>query len=332
MSENGPGRAPGAALGHRPDMMPKTIDADPSWSGEIAAPSDDGAPAQNASERSGATLAAAPASAWLEAEARAATLVRRTTGAGLGDHLMAELGARSGARMLAIGAGASGVAIDVTVRVPGTALTCIDSKVEWLAPERQRARDLGLKAHFAALDLETVDLEPAAFDLVFCHATLHRVIELEALVNQIERTLRRGGVLVIIDVVTRNGYSMWPETREIVQAIWTTLPSRFRLNHTAYGTALIDDQIWEPDPPPGGVRTSRPEDIVRVVKSRFSTRHFVPYFSLSRRFFDSMYGPNYNLAVPLDKAVFDWIWALDVHYLATKRLRPETFFGVYRAA
>ena len=27
---------------------------------------------------------------------------------------------------------------------------------------------------------------------------------------------------------------------------------------------------------------------------------------------------------------FDWIWQLDLHYLAIKRLRPETFFGIYR--
>jgi len=28
--------------------------------------------------------------------------------------------------------------------------------------------------------------------------------------------------------------------------------------------------------------------------------------------------------------LIDWIWELDVHYLASKILRAETFFGIYR--
>ncbi len=48
--------------------------------------------------------------------------------------------------------------------------------------------------------------------------------------EQITRTLRPGGELITVDVVTRNGYRMWPETREVVHALWRTLPERFRLN------------------------------------------------------------------------------------------------------
>ena len=43
-----------------------------------------------------------------------------------------------------------------------------------------------------------------------------------------------------------------------------------------------------------------------------------------------MYGPNYELDKPLDKAIFDWIWALDRHYIESGALPPETFFGIYR--
>jgi hypothetical protein len=45
-----------------------------------------------------------------------------------------------------------------------------------------------------------------------------------------------------------------------------------------------------------------------------------------------MYGPSYDLTAPLDKAVFDWIWEMDVHHLAAGKLQPETFFGMYRPA
>jgi len=42
-----------------------------------------------------------------------------------------------------------------------------------------------------------------------------------------------------------------------------------------------------------------------------------------------MYGPNYDLSIPLDLAVFNWIWELDSHYLSNSTLKPETFFGIY---
>jgi hypothetical protein len=73
----------------------------------------------------------------------------------------------------------------------------------------------------------------------------------------------------------------------------------------------------------------RSEDIVPLLAASFTVRHFVPLLSLGRRFFDLMYGPNYDLERPLDRAVFDWIWELDCESIDEGRLRPETFFGVY---
>jgi hypothetical protein len=160
---------------------------------------------------------------------------------------------------------------------------------------------------------------------------LHRVMGLEALADQIELGLRRGGTLVAVELAARNDYRMWPETRQIAHSLWATLPAKYRLNHTAHGTPLIDDEIWEPEPRNNRGLDSRSEDVLPVLNGRFSREHYVPYFSLCRRFFDTMYGPNYDLREPLDLAIFNWIWQLDIHYLAAERLRPETFFAVYRA-
>jgi hypothetical protein len=45
-----------------------------------------------------------------------------------------------------------------------------------------------------------------------------------------------------------------------------------------------------------------------------------------------MYGPNYDLNLPLDRAIAEWVWELDQLVLAEGRLPPETFFGVFRPA
>src|SRR5947208_9402032 len=173
-------------------------------------------------------------SAWVEAETRASALIRQSTGNDLVGHLLERLCAHPGTRMLSLGSGPGGIEIELAQKAPEAELVCVDINPDLLRLGRQRAEALALKVQFAEGDLNTVALPPGAFDLVFCHAALHHVIELEALADQIKRTLRPGGVLITVDVVTRNGYLMWPETREVVQAVGKTLPVKFRLNHTAH--------------------------------------------------------------------------------------------------
>ena len=270
--------------------------------------------------------------AWIEAETRAASLIRAATGADLLGHLVQQLRQTAGTRLLSLGCGPGGIEIEVARHVPDAALLCLDINPDLLQLGRERAGAEGLGVEFAEADLNTVELPAAGFDIVFCHAALHHVIELERLTRQVARTLRPGGIFITVDVVTRNGYLMWPETREVVRAIWKALPAKFRVNHTVYPAPLIDDEVWEADMSAAGMECARSEAILPAIAACFRPVHYVPYFSLSRRFFDTMYGANYDLTAPLDKAVFDWIWEMDVYHLASGRLRPETFFGVYRPA
>jgi SAM-dependent methyltransferase len=270
--------------------------------------------------------------AWIEAETRASELIRQTTGDDLIGHLLGRLRRAPGAPMLSLGSGPGGVELEVARHVPASVIQCMDINPDLLQLGRERARAEALRVEFAEADLNTIDLPAAAFEIVFCHAALHHVIELERLMDEIARTLRPGGVFITVDVVTRNGYLMWPQTREMVAAIWKVLPARFRVNHTVYDAPLIDDEIWESDTSVAGMECARSEAILPAIAGRFEAVHYVPYFSLSRRFFDTMYGPSYDLTAPLDKAVFDWIWEMDVHHLAAGKLQPETFFGMYRPA
>ena len=50
---------------------------------------------------------------------------------------------------------------------------------------------------------------------------------------------------------------------------------------------------------------------------------------IARRFFDTKFGPNYDLREPLDLAIFNFIMQFDRYYLAAEILEPETFFGAY---
>lgn len=276
------------------------------------------------------TLLEPAPSSWDEVQARVASLIRSATGNDMPGHIVTRLTARPGVRMLSLGSGPGGLEFSFSEGAPGAHITCMDINPALIDIGRQRVRELGRDMRFEVADLNTVVLPPNEFDLVFCHASLHHIIELERLAEQIKRTLRPGGELITVDVVTCNGYRMWPETREVVRALWRVLPERFRINHTAYPEPRVDGEIWEMDTSAGSMECIRSEDILPILTQAFKTVHFVPFLSIGRRFLDTMYGPNYNLAAPLDKALSDWIWELDSHYIQSAQLRPETFFGVYR--
>ena len=267
--------------------------------------------------------------AWIEVETRAAALVRASTGADLLGHVLQRLRRAPGVRMLSLGSGPGGIEIELSRQAPDSSITCVDFNPNLVDLGRQRALQEGLRMDFQTGDLNRIDLDRSAFDIVFCHAALHHVLELERLAAQIHEALRPGGELITVDVSTQSGYLMWPETRAVVRDLFRTLPPRFRVNHTGYAEPRIDSEIWEADTSAGSMECIRSGDIIPILQGTFETRHFVPYFSISRRFLDTMYGPNYVLQAKLDNAILNWLWELDVHYLASRQLRPETFFGVF---
>jgi ubiquinone/menaquinone biosynthesis C-methylase UbiE len=267
---------------------------------------------------------------WVEVESRTRDLMSAASGDHTIGHLVTKLKQRPGVRMLSIGSGPGGTEICLAQHERGAEIVCLDVNPEVLELGRQRAKELNLNISFQTEDLNKVELPALEFDLVFCHAALHHLIELESLASQIKRTLRPNGELVVVDVITRNGYLMWPETRKVVSEIFKTLPAQFRVNHTAYAHPQLDDEVWESDTSASSMECIRSQDILSILQQEFETSVYVPSQSICRRFFDGMYGPNYDLSRPLDKAIFNWIWELDNHYLQTKQLRPETFFGIYR--
>ncbi len=268
--------------------------------------------------------------AWDEIHTLAKALIRQQTGNDVDGHVISRLRARPKVRLLSLGSGPGGVELGFAREAPESEIVCMDLNPDLLRLGGERARAENLPVRFEPADLNSVALPANEFDIVFCHASLHHLIELEAIIEQIKRTLRPGGELIVVDVITRHGYRMWPETRKVVSDLWRTLPECYRVNHTGYLRKAVDKRIFEADTRPSNMECIRSEDILPLLNANFATEAFVPYLSLCRRFFDTMYGPNYDLSRPLDRAILDWIWELDCEYLRTNTLRPETFFGIYK--
>ena len=265
---------------------------------------------------------------WEEIQNRCVDRIREHTGLHLVGHVSSRL-PRPGALCISLGSGPGGVELAIARETPGAAFLCLDLNPEVLALGRQQASREHLDLTFRQADLNAVELPEAEFDVALCYASLHHLIELEHVLGQIRRCLRPGGELVVMDICTPNGFLMRPETRRLAEKIWATLPDRYRVNHTAYTRPQPDTRLWSGDMRRSGMECVRSGDILPLLRRHFDERAFVPLLGIATRFLNTMYGPNYDLARPLDRAILDWIWELDVHLLDQGALEPESFFGVY---
>jgi ubiquinone/menaquinone biosynthesis C-methylase UbiE len=267
--------------------------------------------------------------AWILLEARISSLLTARTGRTRDEHIAAILNAGSGRRLLSLGCGPGGVELSLARLCPEAAIHGIDLNPDLLKMGQDRARDEHLSVTFEEADLNTAAFPAELYEVVFCHASMHHVLELEHLADQIKRTLKPGGRLIVEDVIMRNGSLMWPETKDVVASIWRTLPASYRINHTGYADKQVDAEPWEADTSAGSMECIRSEDVLPVLERWFRPIVSLNYLSLGMRFFHHMYGPNFDLSRPFDAAFFEWIWQLDALMVATSQLRGELHFGVY---
>jgi ubiquinone/menaquinone biosynthesis C-methylase UbiE len=271
---------------------------------------------------------------WNAIEARAIELIRQANdGRAYTDEILHAMRQRPGARALSLGSGPGGIELALARELKAAGhefeILCLDINPHLVQLGQQHPDTPGLNISFAVQDINDLALPPEHYDVIMCHASLHHLVNLEHIFFEINRGLKPDGQLVVVDVVTRNGYRMWDETRDVVDALWAVLPEQFKYNHTLYDSIALDNQYPDVDYGAESMECIRSQDILPLLTDYFTCRVSVPHMSICRRFFDTMYGPNYDLSRALDRSVLEFIWQLDQYYITAGILKPETIFGVY---
>lgn len=283
-------------------------------------------------ENSRRTLTQAVPPSWEYMEALANSLIcAANQGRSAYMEVVSRLQRTGGGRVLSLGSGPGGQEMTIARLLGETPyeFICMDLNPQLAALGQERAEAAGINMRFQVQDINELELGEGEFDVVICFASLHHLINLEHIFYEINRALKPEGALVVADICTRNGYRMWDETLAVVRSLWEVLPERYKRNHTSYPTPQVDTVYENLDYGAYDMECARSQDILPLLEHYFVRRLYVPYFSIARRFFDTKYGPNYDLSRPLDKTILDTFWNLDVEYLAAGLLKPETFFGVY---
>jgi len=138
-------------------------------------------------------------------------------------------------------------------------------------------------AHTEGLDgitYEVADLNAARFpaetyDVVYAHASLHHIFQLEHVLDQIKQTLKPGGLFVVYEYIGPAQMQFPRRDLELADIFLKAIPERYRkfqrregIKKEAFRTSL--DAMNSSDPS----EAIRATEIVPLIASRFEIRHF----------------------------------------------------------
>lgn len=226
---------------------------------------------------------------------------------------------------ISIGAGNCDTEIRVARLMKDAGLTrfvieCLDMNPHMLARGREMAEREGVSENVAFVEGDFNKWEATRqYCGVIANQSLHHVLNLEGLFDEVKRSLHPSGYFVVSDIIGRNGHQRWPEALVEVQRFWKELPSEYRYNRQLDRHEELY-QNW--DCSLESFEGIRAQDILRLLLERFDFSLFVGFSNVIDVFIDRSFGHNFSADQEWDKNFVDRLHAFDEEALSRGRLTP----------
>lgn len=141
-----------------------------------------------------------------------------------------------------------------------------------------REAGLGDRIRYRVADVDTIQLEPNSYDVVMAQMSLHHVTELEHVIDQVNQSLRPGGVLILNEYTGPNRWQLPDAQIDAINRALRRLAPRWR-TRASDGTTKreyqrIDLGWFDANDPSESVRSA---EILPVVRDRMEVTHERPY-------------------------------------------------------
>ncbi|MDX1412519.1 MAG: hypothetical protein R3351_10205, partial [Nitrospirales bacterium] len=145
-------------------------------------------------------------------------------------------------------------------------------------------------------------------------------VDLETLFDKISYGLRGNGCFLTMDIIGRNGHMRWPEALEVVNAIWSSLPDKYKYHHLLkHFEEKYENRDYSID---GGFEGVRAQDILPLLIDRFDFALFFAFGNLVDVFLDRGFGPNFEIHREQDRIIIDFIASLDESLIENGVITP----------
>jgi 2-polyprenyl-3-methyl-5-hydroxy-6-metoxy-1,4-benzoquinol methylase len=151
-----------------------------------------------------------------------------------------------------------------------------DLSEESIKKAKQSAQTENLDGiNYWSADLHTIKLPAEKYDVVYAHAILHHVFQLEYVIEQIRQSLKPDGILVVYEYTGPSHMQFPKPIMELADVFLQAIPQNFRKsivsgNYKEQAPRLSLQMFQETDPSEG----VRAAEVVPQVATRFEVRHF----------------------------------------------------------
>ena len=145
------------------------------------------------------------------------------------------------AEILSLGCGYGGHDIAIAKRIKTNyRIIALDINPNLFTEARERVKREKLNVVFQQADLNFIELEENSFDIIYAHASLHHIINLENLFYQLHKGLKKEGRLVILDIIMYGGDGL-----ELLQEIKKMDSNIISVVLTGYGLESVVNDAKE---------------------------------------------------------------------------------------
>lgn len=229
----------------------------------------------------------------------------------------------SNPRILSLGCGYGGIELEIAQSLKSAyQITAVDINPGILSRARLEARQRKLNIRFQSLDLNFVEIPEKTFDLIFAHASLHHLLNLEHVFSQIHGGLKDHGRLIVQDVIGKTQVLFWKENVDFAIDLVRQMPREYGdgIHLTPYSEPAI--QI--------GMEGIRQEEIESVLSGYFTPIKKFKYGSFMRMICTHPdLGKRLDPDLEADRQYLHSLFELDVRLVEEGKLRPTEMLAVY---
>ena len=229
-------------------------------------------------------------------------------------------------RVLSLGCGYGGHELGIAKSLtPPFEIVGVDLNPHIFSRARDEAREASLNIRFETGDLNFLRIDEDHFDVIYAHASLHHVINLERLMLQIQRALKKAGRFIVADMIGENRSLFWKENRRFAAEVIRKMPSRYK----SFGYTI--DRLRRSLNLVRGMEGIRQEEIEPEILRYFTPLKCFKYGSFIRMICANKYiGANIDPGIEEDRLYLESLFRLDLEQIELGRLRPTEMFAVFR--